>query len=259
MHLLWDFLNNIMKRITILLLAAVAVMTGCKKDDTLRYNNLTMGNIIGETIVSDQGNTFEIAETLFEVDLQKYEYGRVLLMCDVLKKTAENTYDIRLTGIESVLTKNVLPLSEATEPELTVEDAINIRDIWYGGGYLNLFIEFAQKEDSETKHRITLVHDDQSEEDGYTFILRHNAYGETPSEEDREYRSAFGYVSFPIARLINEDSADITIKWKSHKRLPGGSYSLLETEDITKKCKWERIGYEHSIPQLKASRAFRAM
>ena len=253
-------MKNKMKRIFLSAFIVVIAAIGCKKDDTLRYNNLTMGNIVGETIVSDQGNTFDIAETLFEVDLQKFEYGRVLLMCDVLKKTSENRYDIRLTGIESVLTKNVQPLSEITEDELMVEDAINIRDIWYGGGYLNLFIEFAQKEDSKTKHRITLVHDDQSQEEGYAFTLRHNAYGETPSEEDREYRSAFGYVSFPIAGLIEEDSADITMKWKSHKRLPGGGYSLLETEEITQPCKWERIGYEHSIPQLKASsRAFRAM
>lgn len=251
-------MKNRMKRILLSALIAVIAIS-CKKDDTLRYNNLTMGNIVGETIVSDQGNTFDIAETLFEVDLQKFKYGRVLLMCDVLKKTSENRYDIRLTGIESVLTKDVLTLSEITEDKLMVEDAINIRDIWYGGGYLNLFIELAHKEDSEKEHMITLVHDDQSEEEGYVFILRHNAFEETPSEEDKKYRSAFGYVSFPIAGLIEEDSADITMKWKSHKRLPGGGYSLLETEDITQDCKWERIGYEHSIPQLKASRAFRAM
>lgn len=251
-------MKNRMKRILLSALIAVIAIS-CKKDDTLRYNNLTMGNIVGETIVSDQGNTFDIAETLFEVDLQKFEYGRVLLMCDVLKKTSENRYDIRLTGIESVLTKDVLTLSEITEDKLMVEDAINIRDIWYGGGYLNLFIEIAQKEDSEKEHMINLVYDDQSEEEGYVFILRHNAFGETPSEEDKEYRSAFGYVSFPIAGLIKEDSADITMKWKSHRRLPGGGYSLLETEDITQVCKWERIGYEHSIPQLKASKAFRVM
>lgn len=253
-------MKNRMKRILLSAFIVVIAAISCKKDDTLRYNNLTMGNIVGETIVSDQGNTFDIAETLFEVDLQKFEYGRVLLMCDVLKKTSENRYDIRLTGIESVLTKDVLTQSEITEDKLMVEDAINIRDIWYGGGYLNLFIEIAQKEDSEKEHMINLVYDDQSEGDGYTFILCHNAFGETPSEEDKGYRSAFGYVSFPIAGLIKEDSAAITMRWKSHRRLPGGGYSLLETEDITEVCKWERIGYEHSIPQLKASsRAFRAM
>ena len=134
-------MKNKMKRILLSAFIVVIAAIGCKKDDTLRYNNLTMGNIVGETIVSDQGNTFDIAETLFEVDLQKFEYGRVLLMCDVLKKTSENRYDIRLTGIESVLTKDVLTLSEITEDDLMVEDAINIRDIWYGGGYLNLFIE----------------------------------------------------------------------------------------------------------------------
>ena len=42
--------------------ALLFAAASCKKDDTLRYNNVTMGNIEGETIVSDQGNIFNIIE-----------------------------------------------------------------------------------------------------------------------------------------------------------------------------------------------------
>ena len=41
-----------------LCLAAVS----CKKDNTIQYNNATMGNIVNGTFTSDQGNIFNVAE-----------------------------------------------------------------------------------------------------------------------------------------------------------------------------------------------------
>ena len=92
-------------------LLIISALAACKKDETLRYNNVTMGNIHGEEIISDQGNTFVITESLFSVDFDEFESGRVMLSCDVLRQTADKTYDIRLTGITSVLTKNVKTLA----------------------------------------------------------------------------------------------------------------------------------------------------
>jgi len=226
---------------TLLLIAALA---SCKKDDTLRYNNVTMGNIDGETIISDQGNIFQIAESLFEVDLKSYK--RAMIVCDVLKETAENTYDIRLTGIANVLEKKVKTMDESTEQEdLEVDDPIVLKDIWYAGGYLNLNIETAQKRGSETPHYINLVK--ESEENGtYTFVLRHNAQEETPTEADRDdYFGAAGYVSFPIAGVIKGDSAKIILKWKSHKFI-GSGYSLTDSEDVKEDFNWTRGGHEHA-------------
>ena len=247
-----------MKRIfySIITLGAIVAIaaTSCKKDDTICYNNVTMGNIVDETIVSDQGNTFDIAETSYEINLSDYTYGRVILSCDVLKQTAENRYDIRLHGIESVLTKPAVKASTITDEELTVEDAIIVRDIWFGGGYVNMLIEFAHKSGSETKHYINLIHDDASTEEGYSFILRHNAYGEVPKEGD-VYRSSTGYVSFPISQIIKEDQADVTFTWKSHK-LSGFVYDLYETEVITKKGTWKKSTFEHKNMTMMSARTF---
>jgi hypothetical protein len=80
---------------------------------------------------------------------------------------------------------------------------------------------------------------------GYTLMLRHNAMGEVPSEEDREYSTGSGYVSFPIANYIKEDAADIVIKWKSHKFM-GSGHSLLQTEMRSYEVKWERSGFEQN-------------
>lgn len=57
-------MNRIRKAINIFIaaIAAVSVISSCKKDDTLQYNNATMGNIVEGRFVSDQGNIFNVAD-----------------------------------------------------------------------------------------------------------------------------------------------------------------------------------------------------
>ena len=240
-----------MRKILFASLATLITLISCKEDDTLAYNNVTMGNIEGDCIVSDQGNTFEITESLVKADLTEFKYGRVILSCDVLKKTAENRYSIRLTNIASVLSKPVV-YADSITPEadsLNVDNPIIIQDIWYGGGYINMLILFAIKSESQKRHLINLIYNgvvtDENELENYTFTLRHNAYGDVPTEDDVEdYRSSYGYVSFPVAELIKGDKATITLNWHSHK-FENGAYMMLESEQEKHKVDWTRIGYEH--------------
>ena len=210
-----------------------------------------MGNIDGETIVSDQGNIFHITETLFSYDLSKFESGRVMLSCDVLKKTSENNYDVRLTGISGVLIKNVKTMADSTpEEDLAVNDPVLIRELWYSGGYINMTIEVAFKNESKTHHYINLIREESSEDGKYTFTLRHNAQGEVPTEEDRNhYTGSIGYVSFPVSELIKGDKAKITFNWKTHK-FTGSGYSLVETEETSKEFNWERGSFEQAPKTL---------
>ena len=226
-------------------LLIIAAFASCKKDDTLRYNNITMGNIDGETIISDQGNTFNIVESLYKVELDKYK--RVLLSCDVLSETGENTYDVKLNDIIPVLEKEVKTMDDSTEEEdLNVNDPLIIKDVWYSGGYLNLIIEFFYKAGSENPHFINLLHE-ISGDGKHIFTLRHNALGELPYEKlaDETYYLHGGYVSFPISRVIEGDSADIVLNWKSYKFSPDGQ-ALADSHDETKEYKWTRGGYEHA-------------
>ena len=180
----------------------------------------------------------------------------MILSCDVLTQTAENRYNIRLNGIESVLTKPAVKASTITDPELVVEDAVIIRDIWFGGGYVNMLIEFAHKDGSDTAHFINLIHDDTLVGEKYAFILRHNAYGETPKDGEI-FRSSLGYVSFPISQIIEEDEAEISFTWNSH-RMTSVGYDLYETEIMTKKGTWKRAAFEHKPSTVKPSYSFRA-
>lgn len=246
-----SYRKSYMRKILFASLAAVIAFISCKEDETLYYNNITMGNIEGDCIVSDQGNTFEITESLVKADLSEFEYGRVILSCDVLKKTAENRYRIRLTNIASVLSKPVV-YADSITPEadsLNVDNPVVIQDIWYGGGYINMLLQFAVKTDSQTKHLINLIYNgvvtSENGLENYTFTLRHNAFGDVPTEEDVEdYRSSYGYVSFPVAELIKGDKVTVTLNWHSHK-LENGAYMMLESEQKNKKFDWMRTGYEH--------------
>ena len=240
-------------------------LASCKKDDTLYRGNVTMGNIEDETIISDQGNRFDIVETPFEINFAEYEYGRVMLACDVLKQTSDKRYDIRVLGMSSVLTKEAVKSSTITDPEseLAVEDAIIIKDIWYGGGYLNMLIQFAQQKGSTTKHFINLIYDDTKAADSensssYTFTLRHNEYGEVPSNNGT-FVSSSGYVSFPIANIIKGDQAEIIMKWKSHRLTNIGEYDLYNTEERAERYPWKRSGYEHPETAAITSPAFRSI
>ena len=67
----------------IICIIAAAFISSCKQDETLRYNNLTMGNIVNGTFVSDQGNIFNVVEKTCEGNLEEME--RALVICDVLK------------------------------------------------------------------------------------------------------------------------------------------------------------------------------
>lgn len=52
---------RIIRRLS-LMAACIMAAASCQKDDTLYYNNLTMGNIVDGRFVSDQGNIFNVVE-----------------------------------------------------------------------------------------------------------------------------------------------------------------------------------------------------
>ena len=240
-----------MRKLLLATLTACFILTSCKGDETLYYNNITMGNIDGSYIVSDQGNKFEISESLVNVDFSKMGYGRVILSCDVLKKIENDLYTIRLTNIASVLTKDIIA-AESITPEqnvLNIDNPVIIKEVWYGGGYINMLLQIAVKKGSETIHYINLVYDgSETDQDGivtYSLSLRHNASGDTPTEEDLEtYALSHNYVSFPIAKLIEPETAKITLNWTSHK-LENGVYLALESEKSKSTFNWKRTGFIH--------------
>jgi len=228
--------------------AALCVLTAasCSKDNVIRYNNASMGNVVNGQFVSDQGNIFNVVEQSCQgkIDTMK----RAFVVCDILSKTAENEYDVRMHYLTEVLTKTPLVMSEVTDEKLLKDDPILLTDLWVSGGYLNIYITVPVVPTSKKKHHINLILDNTVQEDGgYTFLIRHNADGEVltnDSVNNATMQLAGAYVSFRIADLIKEDSAKLKIKWCSYKAENG--YVISDTLDAEADRIYSKGGFEHA-------------
>ena len=237
-------MKKIIRKFIILAAASLAAVS-CHKDDTLRYNNVTMGNVVAGSFISDQGNVFNVVEQTCPGRLDTMK--RVILACDVLCETegASDTYDVRLTKVTSVLDKEPVLLSSITDEDAKVTDPIHIEHIWHSGGYMNMQVIIPIPEGTRNPHMINLVLDDSaSNGKSYEFELRHNAFGEIWTENSTEYILASAYVSFPIGNVISGDSAKVTLNWKWHKTV-GSGYSL-EVVDKSIEFEWKRESFEQA-------------
>lgn len=222
------------------LLAAVSfVFASCKKDNTLMYGNLTMGNFVGDKFISDQGNEFTIVENTTGQDFIGIK--RAIMQCDVLNKTegVENGYDVRVIYLSEVLTKAPVTLEDAeSDPEKMIDDPIRVDHAWIAGGYLNLYVMFEIQYSpklEESKHMVNLLYSPSEIGSGkYTLTLRHNAYGETLAGKETEEGGKLedqtqiqstdmiqwgltgGYVSFQLSDIITESEAELSINWVEH-------------------------------------------
>ena len=242
-------------QITACLVAALAMVSGlasCEKDNTLQYNNGTMGNIVDGKFISDQGNVFNIVDQTCDGDLT--EMTRAFVVCDVLNKTvggADNEYDVRLNGIAYVLDKDIVYCDNTTE-EMLVQDPVHVEYAWVSGGYINLYIMFPIKVGSDTKHLINLVHegfmiDPETKEEisgTYRFSLRHNAFEDKIAPpQTTGYVLSGGYVSFPLSNYILADEADFTIEWIWHSEL--GDELMSESVSKSLTAKYSSSSYHH--------------
>lgn len=236
------------KKVLFYILAATAVLTSCAQDDTLRYNNITMGNVTRGLFTSDQGNVFHVVEKNCTGNLETM--NRALILCDVLEQVPgkENEYNIRLNALAEVLVKDYITLEQAaSNPSTLVDDPILIEDMWISGGYINMYVAFEIKSADYEKHMVNLVLDEAASSAGkYVFQLRHNSFGESLvyNPSDTGMIIAANYVSFPISDLVKEDSAQIQINWKWYKSAGQGWSS--ETQNNSYTLSYTKGGHEQA-------------
>lgn len=263
-------MKNIFRYITLYIAALSLLLSSCKKDDTLHYGNVTMGNFIGDKFISDQGNEFTIAENLTGSEIK--DIKRAIMQCDVLNKRGEkeNSYNVRVHYVGEVFTKAPIETGKAAEdPEKLVEDPISIQQIWISGGYINMYVMFEIKlhpKPQANKHMLNLVYD------GNTLTLRHNAYGETfhVNQEDNtgdgsaensdvqqlsndiiQWGFTGAYVSFQVSDIITDQNAKLILNWKEH--IIEGNTWMAETTDRSIELSYSKDYFEHSPLTLKSS------
>ncbi len=226
-----------------------------KEDNTLRYDNVTMGNIVDGTFVSDQGNIFNVAEQTCYGKLDTM--GRAFIVCDVLRNTVsggEKEFDIRLNYMTKVLTKDALQKSEIENMETYPNDALILEDLWISGGYMNLYFAAPIKRNSNQKHEINLIYEYDLEKETYKFYLRHNAFGEILKDDgsNGDMVMAGGYVSFPVNSIIKEDESKFMVEWNSYTI--SGSLISAQTQTYSIERTYKKSAYEH-VPQTAVATA----
>ncbi len=111
-------------------------------------------------------------------------------------------YNIKVRGISDILTKKIIPLTEATADSIG-DSPISIygNEFWIAQGYLTIRFYFLGTYNPTEKHMLNLVRNEtvEQDDDGYIHLeFRHNAYND-PKEFLME-----GYVSFKLDEIAEE-------------------------------------------------------
>lgn len=215
--------------------AAAAVMAAslsCSKDDTVIFNDVTMGTLSGNAeILTDGGNIYNIVDgkTVEGID----PGTRVFVTCDILGRDGEaaDRYNVRLNSVEVPVSGLTVESADADLSGWT--DAISVSDAWISAGYLNLYCVWIGRRDSSAEHGIMLVHDSAAA-DTVRFSLVHDAKGEgfyedtaVPSDLKTIYKTA----TFPVGKYISGENVTVKLSWTWHKT--GGQYIYPETEPFS--------------------------
>lgn len=213
---------------------AVLCLAACKKDDTILNQFQSFGDVGSEVIYGDNGISFRITKVSCDDGYKSNQ--RVMFTCNVLKKVSEREYEAELLAWQRVLKKDVLKSSTIADPDAVGKDPIKIQSIWASGLYLNMEILTTFIKDSDTKHIINLVLDeDACTEDTLHFTLRHNGNGESvnPGSSDLTFDDVVlgrSLVSFPVQDFIPRGKAmKVVIDWEWHITEDGVMSPLTET------------------------------
>jgi len=216
-------------------LAACAVLSACSKDSVIYYGDVAMGHVVAGSVVTDTGLTYDVVEQTCEGDLSRMD--RVMTVCDILRKTAENRFDVRLTRLIQPLVKDPVAPGQIPDEELG-DDPIQINTAWFSGGYINLGLGLYVLSDSETRHVLNLEAGLNETSDTLCLRLHHNAHGEyygAPGIDTNQLVYAGSYVCFPTKGLLPEgmDSIPVKLIWRWHVILGGFiSSDLAEFEEL---------------------------
>ncbi len=230
-------INAALRAILPALLVCVSLLLSCTKDDTIIYGASSIGNVVDGVFTADNGLRYIVQEQTCEGDLKTL--SRAFITMDVLSKAeGKDTYNIRLLSMSGVLLKDIVVLSEAS-PDYVEEmgsDPSLVQSIWTSGNYLNVIFTVPFFKDSDVAHRINLVYEGDEKDGKMIFSLRHNAYGEVPSEQNPLNVKAFfgtGIVSFPLTLLKEKGGKEVEIEVRTRWYVKEGDTYIYDTEPST--------------------------
>jgi hypothetical protein len=207
--------TSFLKAGLLIMIVGLLMTTSCLKDS----NNLTQywlsyGVVIGSTgsynVRLDDG-TILYPDAGSQSLVAQYATNRVLVNYTIVSSKIENSvtnYNVKVSSIDKLLLKNVVTLTKQNADSLG-NDPINAYNFWFGNNYLNINFSFLQ---NSKIHLINLAKDTiQSDPTTVSLLLRHNALGDSPTNDQS------GFVSFDLTSLLNgKDSINVDVKFKDY-------------------------------------------
>jgi hypothetical protein len=207
--------TSFLKAGLLIMIVGLLMTTSCLKDsNSLNQYWLSYGVVTGSTgnynVRLDDG-TILYPDAGSQNLMAQYATNRVLVNYTIVSSKIENSvtnYNVKVNSVDKLLLKNVVALTKLNADSLG-NDPVNAYNFWFGNNFLN--VNFAFLQNSKT-HLINLAKDTiQSDPTTVSLLLRHNAFGDSPTYE----RS--GFVSFDLTSLLNgKDSVNIDVKFKDY-------------------------------------------
>lgn len=218
------------------------VLSSCSDDDEkyvyvcpTHTASVSMGVADGGNIITDKGNVLIPDKSSVGHDLTDGE--RVFVSCNVLEREDENTYRVRINKYYNLLTKDILRDSEIQGEELG-DDPIQVKDAWFGGGYLNVRLGLEYNPSSNTSHLINVIYDDvKSSSDTIFLTLRHNAFADTVHTRMGSATASFNMEDIMAGK---DSKVYVLLRWQWYTHHgdvstweDGGYYTSSDSEEET--------------------------
>lgn len=160
------------------------------------------------TILLDDGNLLYPREAYFNPDKIK-DSTRLYVNFNILKER-DSSYEVRITYADTILTKSILPYSEAILDSVG-NAPIKITKSWFAHGFLNFEFMFAGRTNLNAyfPHMVNLLQY-PTENNTLKFEFRHNDFGDY---RDKIY---IGVVSFPIQGIVEGLEKPVGMEIKFH-------------------------------------------
>ncbi|KAA6320777.1 hypothetical protein EZS27_029492 [termite gut metagenome] len=156
----------------------------------------------------DDGDTMYPVDKSHVPNYKAKDEQRAFVYFDLTEKEVEGyDYNIRVFGIEDILTKNIIPLTEETADSIG-DDKINVVSIRLTKEYLTIQFQFLGTNNPNKLHMLNLVQNLTIEEDGEYLNLefRHNAYGDAPLQLGENY------VSFKLDDTLIAEKKGVNVR-----------------------------------------------
>lgn len=196
------------------------ILSSCSDDDKYVYvyptptTSVSMGTADGGRILTDKGNVLIPDKSSIGHDLTDGE--RVFINCNILEREDEKTYRVRINKYHQLLAKDIVRASDSQDEELG-NNPVQVKDAWFGGGYLNVRLGLKYNPSSNTSHLLNVVYDDvKSTSDTIFLTLRHNAFADTVRT-----RIGTATASFRMEDIMADKDSKVYVRlkwqWYAHR------------------------------------------